>query len=64
MSVDEPKENTANKAPEHGLKGLQSREPALVTLFSDLTGVSESQARSAFMFVSSAHEESKAPRPD
>jgi hypothetical protein len=61
MSSDQPKEKTTNQAPQDGLKSLQSGEPVLVTLFSEITGESESQARSTFMFVGGDNEESKAP---
>jgi hypothetical protein len=62
MSSGQPKESTENQAPQDGVKSIQSGEPALVALFSELTG--ELQARSAFMFVSSDNERSKPPCPD
>ncbi len=48
MSADHLKET---------LKNRQSEELALEKLFMDLTGESESQARSAFIFVSRDQEE-------
>jgi hypothetical protein len=38
--------------------GLLNDEPALVTLFMDLTGESEAQAGSTFIFVSRDNQES------
>ena len=64
MSSGQPKENTTNQAPQDGVKGLPSGESVLVTLFSELTGESESQARSTFMFVSRDNEESSTRLPD
>ena len=61
MSSGQPKENTANQAPQDGVKGLQSGEPALLALFSEVTEDSESHGRNTFMFVSGDNEESNAP---
>ena len=57
MTADQPKQNSLSQAPLHvlpaniALTDSLSREPALVNLFSELTGENDSQARSAFMFV-------------
>jgi hypothetical protein len=64
MSADQPKENTANQASHQSPVWSQTGEPALVTLFCELTGDSEQQARNAFMFVSSDNEVSKDPPSD
>jgi hypothetical protein len=65
MSLDPPNQTRNNQPTANGaLTGLPSDEPALVTLFSELTGESESQARSTFMFVSREDKESNTRRPD
>ena len=55
MSPDEPRDNP---------KDEQSKEVALEKLFVEITGENESQARSAFMFISRDKEEPPAQPQD
>jgi hypothetical protein len=64
MSVDQPKQTVINEAPPPVFPGngapnhQHSDEAALPYLYEEITGVSESQARSVFMFVIHDDEES------
>jgi hypothetical protein len=47
MNSDRPNQTTVSGAP----TDLQTREPALVNLYIELTGEDEAQARNTFIFV-------------
>lgn len=47
MNVDQPKQAGANQTPQD----LQNHEPALIDLYSKVTGENESHARSTLMYV-------------
>lgn len=48
-----------SKTQTRRLDGIEEREPSLVSLYSDLTGSSESAARGVFMYVCGRNEEHK-----